>query len=60
MSPTLLIVLYLTLIPNTVSVVAESDVANAKTLAPVKVEFGYVVVSAKDVWSLSNISNNGC
>ena len=60
MSPTLLIVLYFTLIPNTVSVVAESDVANANTLAPVNVEFGYVVASANDVWSLSNIPNNGC
>ena len=49
MSPTLLMVLYLTLIPRTVSVVAVSDVAKAKTFAPVKVEFGYAVASSNGV-----------
>ena len=60
MSPTLLIVLYFTLIPNTVSVVAESLVAYSKTFAPVKLEFGYVVASSKLTPSSSNIENNGC
>ena len=60
MSPTLFIVLYFTFIPNTVSFVALSDVLNSKTLAPVKLEFGYVVVFEKLMSSLSNISNRGC
>ena len=34
--------------PSTVSVVAESDVANSKTFAPANVEFGYVVASSND------------
>ena len=41
--------LYFTLIPNTVSLVAESDVANSKTFAPLNVEFGYVVASSNDI-----------
>ena len=60
MSPTLFIVLYFTFIPNTVSFVALSDVLNSKTLVPVKLEFGYVVVFEKLMSSLSNISNKGC
>ena len=48
MSPTLLTVLYLTFIPKTVSVVAVSDVAKAKTFAPAKVELGYVVASSNE------------
>ena len=40
MSPTLFIVLYFTFIPNTVSSVAVSEVANSNTFAPAKLEFG--------------------
>ena len=49
MSPTLLTVLYFTFIPNTVSVVAVSDVAKENTFAPVKVEFEYFVVLSNEV-----------
>ena len=49
MSPTLLIVLYLTFMPRTVSFVAVSDVAKAKTFAPAKVELGYFVASSNEV-----------
>ena len=59
-SPTLFIVLYFTLIPSTVSVVAVSDVANANTLAPVKDELGYVVASSSEVCDSSNMLNSGC
>ena len=40
MSPMLLIVLYFTFFPITVSVVAVSDIAYSKTLAPTKVVLG--------------------
>ena len=60
MSPTLLRVLYFTFIPKTVSLVAESDVANSNTLAPVKDELGYLVASSSEVCVSSNIPNNGC
>ena len=49
MSPTLLTVLYFTLMPQTVSVVAVSDVAKENTFAPVKAELGYVVASSTEV-----------
>ena len=44
----LLIVLYLTFKPSTVSFVAVSLVANANTFAPSNEEFGYVVASSND------------
>ena len=47
MSPMLFMVLYFTLIPKTVSVVAVSEVAKAKTLAPTNDELEYIVVSSK-------------
>jgi len=59
-SPTLFMVLYFTFIPSTVSSVAESDVANSKTLAPTNDELGYVVVSSKLVCVSSHMPNNGC
>ena len=60
MSPMLLTVLYFTLIPSTVSVVAVSEVANSKTLAPVKLELGYFVASVSFTSDSSNMSNKGC
>ena len=60
MFPTLLIVLYLTFIPSTVSVTAESLVAKLKTFAPTNDELGYFVASLNDVNVSSNKLNNGC
>ena len=59
MSPTLFMVLYFTLIPNTVSVVAVSDVAYENTFAPMKLELVYAVASSNDVWFSSYMLNNG-
>ena len=60
MSPILLIVLYFTFIPKTVSLTAESEVAYSKTFAPAKVVFGYTVELVKLISSSSYMLNNGC
>ena len=56
----LLIVLYFTFNPNTVSVVEPDDIANLKISDPTNVEDGYTEVSENESPTASYKSNTGC